>query len=941
MPARPVLSAKVARLRPTRIGLCDAGTRARLGVALSGHTSRTRAGFCILLIAAWIGVGCVLGGRLTAASVQAATGVPRQDRYMAYQAVEDAHGVIAPWYRGLNGQCDFRVRVAAETLKRYPWKLDPIQGPPAPDYVYNGRWKILPDGTIVPQPLGLWGNGDLAQRAAYSIFGWVEYYRYTGDPAAIAHLHLLVDALLANGLTGADHPWPGFIISVPNAGEPYGQADARGMIQLDLAALTGEAILQAYRVTGEPHWLDVVKHWADLLADKRDRTPEGSPWNRYANPEDVFWEDQQTGGVVLLLRLFDDLIRLGYTGREGALLDAREAGLRYVRASLLPNWLGQDTWARHYWDWNHNVQCETISEMAPRYMMRHRDWFPGWRADARNLFSLYIHRACVPVESGGGVYSGAWAFPEGPECCGRSLQYPPMQIGAAFAEYGVRADCEWAREMARRQFILATYDAHETGVVEDGFDGGQVVADTWLQCAHPLPLWYVLEGMAWLPEALGANRENHIMRSSSVVTRVRYDRGRVSFTTFDAPAETTTVLRLAFRPEDVIADGSPLLERSELDEAGYQVRPLSNGDCIVSIRHDGRRQLSVSGDDPQQVVDDATWTWRGAWSTHESTADQQGVVREASAEGSEVLCAFAGHQVRLIGSVGPDGGQAEIYLDGVRQPVGLDCWNPHRLDGHVLWYKNGLDAGEHSLRIVTTGRGNPLSGGRYVRLEAVQYSAAEGDAGFGSGGGPRARQAWIFGYPRREDYVDSRGLSWRPATELVIRGDQKIDPVQAHWHTSPRRLAVAGTADPVLYRHGVSGKDFTAYVTCGPGTYHVRLRFMEHRLLEPEKRAMDVFINGQAVATNLDVAATASGRPATVKLVSPNGTRIFEGLFCAADLVFDGIQPSHGVIAVRFVGRDAGDAIVSAIEVAPGPGGSAAAPMPATAPALGAPPRRK
>ena len=95
-----------------------------------------------------------------------------------------------------------------------------------------------------------------------------------------------------------------------------------------------------------------------------------------------------------------------------------------------------------------------------------------------------------------------------------------MQLGAAFAEYGVRADSEWARELARRQFILATYDCHESGVVEDGMDGGVVVAGGWFQVAHALPLKYVLDGIAWLPKTLGANRENHIVRSSAVVSHV-------------------------------------------------------------------------------------------------------------------------------------------------------------------------------------------------------------------------------------------------------------------------------------------------------------------------------------------------------------------------------------------------------------------------------------
>ena len=41
--------------------------------------------------------------------------------YFAHDAVEDRYGVIAPWYKGQNGQFDLRVRIAAETMKRYPW----------------------------------------------------------------------------------------------------------------------------------------------------------------------------------------------------------------------------------------------------------------------------------------------------------------------------------------------------------------------------------------------------------------------------------------------------------------------------------------------------------------------------------------------------------------------------------------------------------------------------------------------------------------------------------------------------------------------------------------------------------------------------------------------------------------------------------------------------
>ncbi len=125
-----------------------------------------------------------------------ARGQVLQKRYYAYPAVEDRHGVIAPWYKGQNGQCDFRVRIAAETLKRYPWVEPPKAVAAAPHYVYNGHWKIDPNGTITIPDLNPWDNGDLGQRAAYVLAGFVDYYRYTGDAAAIAHLAVQVDTLL-------------------------------------------------------------------------------------------------------------------------------------------------------------------------------------------------------------------------------------------------------------------------------------------------------------------------------------------------------------------------------------------------------------------------------------------------------------------------------------------------------------------------------------------------------------------------------------------------------------------------------------------------------------------------------------------------------------------------------------------------------------------------
>ena len=856
----------------------------------------------------WRRVGLAGIVYLCATVVAAAATV--QERYYAYPAVHDQHGVIRPWYRGQNGPCDFRLRIAAETLKRYPWVAPPEAASAAPHYVFNGHWKIDADGTITPVPIKDWDNGDLGQRAAYVLSGLVDYYRYSGDPAAIAHLTWQADALLNHCLTPADHPWPRFLISVPTMGKPYGQCDPAGMIQLDIVAEVGLGLLRAYQLTGDAEWFEACKHWGDLLAAKRNRRQGEAPWGRYANPESARWkDDKQTGGVVFLLYFFDELIRLGHRGTNGEIVEARDAGRAWLRDGLLPHWTVNDVWGRNYWDWADPVQAENVTEFAARYFMDNKDQFPNWRDDARNILSLFLNHTSVCPKSAGEVYSGAWAFPESCGCCGRSLWYGPMEVAVPFAQLGVEAQDAWATELARRMQILATYDGHETGVSEDNIDGGFVVNNGWFKIAHPMALKHLLATIAWMPELFAPARENHIVRSTAVVDSVTYAPGEVEFSTFDAPPGTMTVLRLAFEPETVRAvPDADLPLRTDLDQNGYLVKPLAGGDCLVSVRHDAVRQIRVTGGkrDPATAASPGQqgFSLQGEWSAEHVTAKP-----DASMD-----IRFTGNQVRLTGAVGPDGGLADVYLDGAKQLAGIDYWNPKPRAGQVVYYRNGLSNEEHALKIVALGKGNPYSQGVKVSAGPVFSSAATGSPDFGEGGGPTGAQRMVFGYPGREDLKDSAGHLWRPATEFVIRSGSMKDSVAESWWTTPAEQPILGTKDPDLYRYGVHGREFWVNVTVGPGTYGVRLKFAATRGLDPCENCVTIAINGSEVVRKMDVAATAGG---------PNR---------AADLVFDEIAPRNGVIDIRFTGGDAeqgvfGEAFVQAIEVGPDVGGEGAEPV--------------
>lgn len=871
-------------------------------------------------------LACVAGFTLLSQAALPAATV--QNRYYAHPAVEDANGVIAPWYRGQNGQCDFRVRVAAETLKRYPW-TDATKAPAAlPEFVYNGRWQITPEGTIAIPELKDWDNGDLGQRAAYVLGGLVDYYRYTGDGAAIGLITCQADALLDYALTPEDHPWPRFPVTVPTRGKPYGRADPRGFIQLDIAAEIGISLVRAAQLTGNDRYMAAAKHWGDLLADKRTREPGMNPWPRYANPEDVIWEDISTGGVAFILEFFDTLIRAGYTGKDNNIVLARQAGVAYLRDVLLPDWLGHDTWGRNYWDWPCDVQVENVTEFVARYLMEHPKEFPNWRTDARNIMTLFINRTCTALDSRGDTYHGAWAYPESSTCCGRSLWYGPMELAFVYGMFGQLAGSEWGREMCRRQILLATYDGLETGVVEDNLDGGAIVAGDWFKIAQPMTLKHVLAAITWMPDVLGASRENHIVRSSSVITRVHDDGGRISYSTHDAPPETVETLRLAYEPRAVEVDGvdrKPLPLRHDLSENGYTVRRLPDGDFILTIRHDGSRNITLTGNDPQRGLKSDRATWEGRWTRMKLGAS-------ATDAGATVTMPFTGNQVRVIGSFEEDGGLADVYLDNVKQLVGIDTWSPTPWHGSVLYYRNGLRNGSHTLKIVLSGRGNPRSQGSRVTIDrfcASEATPTTAGPGFGEGGGPTHTQRWIFGYPNRTDYVDSQGNAWRPATEFVVRSGNHVDSVAAAWWTNRTRLAVTGTPDPELYRYGVHAREFWADFTVGPGTYHARLKFMESRNIDPKLRAITVHINGQERVANMDLCATAAGSTKARQVAEMHAglKPLAAGLVHPVDLVFNNLLPLNGVISIRFSNTLGGEAIVQAIQVGPGDGGQGAAPV--------------
>jgi len=114
-------------------------------------------------------------------------------------------------------------------------------------------------------------------------------------------------------------------------------------------------------------------------------------------------------------------------------------------------------------------------------------------------------------------------------------------------------------------------------------------------------------------------------------------------------------------------------------------------------------------------VQDTRWSWKGAWKAasvrpHRTLSASER--RSAAEKGAEAEIRFQGTGAILVGPLLPNGGRADIYLDG-RFDKTVDAYSdeeqPKQSEG--LWHAFGLKAAVHTVRVVVRGEPQPGSKG--------------------------------------------------------------------------------------------------------------------------------------------------------------------------------------------------------------------------------------
>jgi hypothetical protein len=440
-------------------------------------------------------------------------------------------------------------------------------------------------------------NASLADSAA-------AYFAYSGDRAVVNLVKELLDYQLAHGTTPATWTWGNVPYASANHGDKeyrgsfefqYGQpgeqaiGDGYGVIEPDKVGELGFAYLRFWKLTGEQRYLDAAIACANALS--RNVRPGGwgqSPWPFRVYAETGRAREEYSSNTIGAIKLFDELGRLGL-GETGAYKDARrqvwEWTLKYPMSNMLWSAVFEDVYLQHF---PNNLNQYSPMETA-RYLMEHPELDPDWKHHAQELIR-FVERTFVvdtrafsptaPLEPA--VQWGANTVSEQIMDMNKMGSHTSRYASVLALWHETTGD-DAAKEKAHRSLTWASYMCRDDGFVHVG----PVDQSLWFSDGYGDYIRHFLAAMGAEPE-WAPSGEDHILRSTSQVTKVEYASGRVAYTTFDQAS--TEVLRLSFAPQRVAAGGAVLTRRDDLDGAGWTFDARRG---VLRIRHTDSREILV------------------------------------------------------------------------------------------------------------------------------------------------------------------------------------------------------------------------------------------------------------------------------------------------------------------------------------------------------------
>jgi hypothetical protein len=438
-----------------------------------------------------------------------------------------------------------------------------------------------------------WANSTGYLRAMMQ--GFMErLYPYTGDERTLVFLRDLVDYEMANGLTPEGYAYAQVPYPSANPGSPrYTGWSEHGedYVEPHVVGEDGYAYLRLYEMTGDTKYLVEAIRCADALVKNFKPGDEKiSPW-----PDRCYARDGSTAGnkhmfpytanVVEPIMLFDELMRLGQ-GDTSSYQRVREGAWAWLMKYPMQN----NVWVGYFEDVPGDM--ENMNQVIPlefaRYVILHPDKDPEWREHSRKLIDwvkttprwpkFMVHGALITNEQGSSGKDFCCNLPN--QCCDSHS----ARLAAVEALYYSRTGDVAYKEQAYRTYNWVTY---LQGLPRDGH--APFSDQWWFTDEYSDGPRRMMDAFWAIPEWAPAD-ESHLLGSLSVVTKIAYGAGTVTYTTFDA--DSTDVLRLNFVPDSVTVGGKHISRRKDLEQEGYVFNDQTK---TLSIRHTSGREVDIQG----------------------------------------------------------------------------------------------------------------------------------------------------------------------------------------------------------------------------------------------------------------------------------------------------------------------------------------------------------
>lgn len=453
---------------------------------------------------------------------------------------------------------------------------------------------------LIPDPH--WVNSTGYLRAMME--GFIErLYPYTGDPRTLEFLENFVDYELENGTTPKDYAWSQVPYPSANPGSVrYTGWSQHGedYVEPHVVGEDGYGYLRLYEMTGNTKYLVAAIHCADALAKNfKPGDAKNSPWPYRCHARDGSLKDGKgmfpySANVVEPIMLLDELIRLNQ-GDTASYKTVRKGAWGWLMRYPMQD----DVWVGYFEDVQGSM--DNMNQVIPlefaRYILLHPEKDPEWRGHARQLIEwvkttpkwpkYMVHGAMITTEQGNGK-EFCCNLPN--QCCDSHS----ARLAAVEAFYYAKTGDFAYKQAAYRTYNWVTYfqglpaGAHApyTGqwwFTDEFSDGPRRMMDAF---------WAVPE---WAPDD-----ESHLLGSLSVITKIEYGAGRVTYSTFEV--DSTDVLRLNFVPDSIRVGGRIIARRDDLEREGYTFDEKTR---TLRIRHTSSRAVDIEGksdDAPPRLI---------------------------------------------------------------------------------------------------------------------------------------------------------------------------------------------------------------------------------------------------------------------------------------------------------------------------------------------------